>query len=134
MDHLGVFGTYLLNNRQPRAKIASQPLDGCGHDLRHHVRALAAAKSKKAKVAIGRRSKGRQCRCDHLRTNRVAGERYFALPVPIQILERAKTGLNRGDARWKEAVGGHHATDLLVAERWYTAEKRVTNRSYRWDM
>src|SRR5262245_62352460 len=80
------------------------------------MRALTAPKNKQSQTSVW--FVVRQCRGgDNLRTQRVSGERHFALPAPIKIFERAETGGDRGDTGCQQPVGAPHDTVLLVQDR-----------------
>ena len=92
-----VFRARLLHDAQPRAHIGAEALDRLRHDLRHHMRALAAAEHEQPQRAARlRRGIGRGRRRDHGGPHRIAGEGDFGLQRGIEILQRRKAG---GDLR-----------------------------------
>ena len=116
-----ILGPALLDNIQPHAKTCIQLPDSRRHDVRHHAGALAAAKHQQVEFSVRRHGIGNPAGCDDLRPERIAGERYLALPVPIEVLERAKSGRDgRHPGREKRIRAAHDAV-LLVQHRRYFA-------------
>src|SRR5262245_28638447 len=94
------------------------------------MRALAAAKDEKLHTFVWR-GIGQLRSCEHLWTQRVAGEGGLALPMRIEIFELGESCGNRGHARSQESVGSAHDAILLMQDRRNAAQACGQNRRHR---